>query len=231
MTEDALEIRSDPGVGIVKAGWACGAPPQPTGDPHDCGDCKKCVDGACVNDDRPIPGEACKACQGGKVANVPDGDKATDGVSCCYEGVTQQNHPIVDLNKCPKRTSKAGHVPRSNGCGGEGWGRDVPDNPMNFVHMFDEKYLGQYGAYYIGNFKPPCDFHDKCYDTCNEIKVVCDLDFWDRMIGVCVNSYSNEQIYIEECLGWADRYLWGVKNFGGTEYKNAQRNACGCCFE
>lgn len=48
VTEDGSAVVSNPGVGILKAGWHCGGNPAPTGTPHDCPVCKKCSGIRCV---------------------------------------------------------------------------------------------------------------------------------------------------------------------------------------
>lgn len=62
VTPDGLLLRSNPGTGITKAGWAGGVPPPPpTTDVCHSGDCTVCVD------NRPVPkcDEACQTCEGG----------------------------------------------------------------------------------------------------------------------------------------------------------------------
>lgn len=50
VSEDGLTVTSEPGFGIVKAGWHCGDDPNSSGTTHDCPDCKKCEDNVCVKD-------------------------------------------------------------------------------------------------------------------------------------------------------------------------------------
>jgi hypothetical protein len=50
VSSDGTVIRSDPGVGVLKAGWYCGGPPTPAGSVGVCGQCKKCNGSACVAD-------------------------------------------------------------------------------------------------------------------------------------------------------------------------------------
>lgn len=51
VSEDGSVIRSDPGVGVLKAGWHCGGNPNPTGSAGTCPTCKKCNGATCINDD------------------------------------------------------------------------------------------------------------------------------------------------------------------------------------
>lgn len=46
--EDGLVIVSNPGVGIVKAGWHCGGNPNVVGTTHDCPECERCSGSICV---------------------------------------------------------------------------------------------------------------------------------------------------------------------------------------
>ena len=47
VSEDGLVIRSDPGVGVLKAGWHCGGDPAANGTVADCPDCKICRNNVC----------------------------------------------------------------------------------------------------------------------------------------------------------------------------------------
>lgn len=49
---DASVIASDPGVGVIKAGWHCGGNPNPTGTAGTCPTCQRCQGSSCV----PAPG-------------------------------------------------------------------------------------------------------------------------------------------------------------------------------
>jgi hypothetical protein len=51
VSEDGATIVSNPGVGIVKAGWHCGGDPSSSGTPNNCSECYKCVGNNCVPDD------------------------------------------------------------------------------------------------------------------------------------------------------------------------------------
>ena len=68
VSDDGTMLVSDPGVGILKAGWHCGGDPQSsTGTPHNCSDCHRCVGTACI----PESGGSCD-----------DGDPCTVNDSC-----------------------------------------------------------------------------------------------------------------------------------------------------
>ena len=64
VSDDGSVIRSDPGVGVSKAGWYCGGPPTPAGSVGVCGQCKVCNGSACVKDSAQ-DGNACSLAGGG----------------------------------------------------------------------------------------------------------------------------------------------------------------------
>lgn len=63
VSDDGSMIASNPGVGVLKAGWHCGGDPAANGTVADCPDCKICQNNACVAD----PNKNGSACQGSKV--------------------------------------------------------------------------------------------------------------------------------------------------------------------
>ena len=48
VSEDGIVMRSDAGIGIVKAGWHCGGNPSGAGTPHACPQCQVCNGSTCV---------------------------------------------------------------------------------------------------------------------------------------------------------------------------------------
>jgi 3D (Asp-Asp-Asp) domain-containing protein len=50
VSDDGSVIKSDPGVGVLKAGWHCGGNPNTTGSAGTCPDCQKCQGSGCVAD-------------------------------------------------------------------------------------------------------------------------------------------------------------------------------------
>jgi hypothetical protein len=62
VSTDGSVIRTDPGVGVLKAGWHCGGNPNTKGTVADCPDCKICDGTNCVTD----PGKDCSCCGKGK---------------------------------------------------------------------------------------------------------------------------------------------------------------------
>jgi hypothetical protein len=83
VSEDGSVMVSDPGVGILKAGWHCGGDPNAVGGACTCPTCRKCEAGLCQPDasqnGKPAAGEKCKDCQNG----TPVARKSAD--QCCLE--------------------------------------------------------------------------------------------------------------------------------------------------
>ena len=50
VSEDGSVIKSDPGVGVLKAGWHCGGNPNTAGSAGTCPDCQKCQGTQCIAD-------------------------------------------------------------------------------------------------------------------------------------------------------------------------------------
>jgi len=63
VSDDGSVIRSDPGVGVLKAGWNCGGNPNATGSAGTCPECKKCNGTDCV----PDPAKNKTTCQTNKI--------------------------------------------------------------------------------------------------------------------------------------------------------------------
>ncbi len=55
VSDDGSVIASDPGVGVLKAGWHCGGDPNAAGQVADCGSCKICNGVACVPNPNAAP--------------------------------------------------------------------------------------------------------------------------------------------------------------------------------
>jgi hypothetical protein len=81
VSDDGSVIKSDPGVGVLKAGWHCGGDPNTTGSAGTCPTCQKCSGSSCVadasQDGAPIPDNKCKICKSG-VPTLIDDDSSTE---------------------------------------------------------------------------------------------------------------------------------------------------------
>ena len=114
VSEDGSVIASDPGVGVIKAGWHCGGNPNTVGSAGTCPTCKRCQGTDCVadnsqtppqtsgvdcrrqsctggavttvNDDSEQPPDVCEQCRTGSPVDRVDGGTPADTNSCCYQG-------------------------------------------------------------------------------------------------------------------------------------------------
>ncbi len=68
VSADGALVQSDPGVGVIKAGWHCGGNPNSSGTAATCKECFKCMNGSCTPDPdqfgNPCDGNECKVCDG-----------------------------------------------------------------------------------------------------------------------------------------------------------------------
>ncbi|HEX3125692.1 MAG TPA: carboxypeptidase regulatory-like domain-containing protein [Thermoanaerobaculia bacterium] len=88
VTADGALIVSNPGVGIVKAGWHCGGNPSSSGTTHRCEKCRKCEDNCC----KPDPAQNNSSCNDKNKCTV--NDKCDNG-TCRGEAVK------VTITKAP----------------------------------------------------------------------------------------------------------------------------------
>ena len=108
VSEDGQVIRSNPGVGVLKAGWHCGGNPQALGTAAACGDCNRCVptlahpEGECVVDaSNPPPFDSgdCvnKACDinGNVVVTSNDSEIPSGPAPVCNARVCFNGEPVV----------------------------------------------------------------------------------------------------------------------------------------
>ena len=77
VSSDGAVIRSDPGVGVLKAGWHCGGNPNPTGTAATCPECRKCdQNGNCVpntsKDGQQCDQHECKICRSGDCFGITE---------------------------------------------------------------------------------------------------------------------------------------------------------------
>ncbi len=91
VSQDGSTIASDPGVGVIKAGWHCGGNPNTTGSAGTCPTCQKCQGSNCVTDDTNKPPEKCADCKNG--TPVPPKTEA----ECCADNSVSGN-PVSDAS-------------------------------------------------------------------------------------------------------------------------------------
>ena len=128
VSEDGLVIRSDPGVGVLKAGWHCGGDPNSTGSAGTCPICSSCQGTLCVSDNSQVPTQNaagdCKReiCSSGAVITVnddsdapPPGAPGACTTSVCSGGAVVQvptsgTPPQNSPNDCKQEVCSQGAV-------------------------------------------------------------------------------------------------------------------------
>lgn len=132
---------------------------------------------------------------------------------CCTPSGVQPKNPIADLSRCPGRVSHPGYIPYVNGCGGQdSWtGSLIPD------------------SFGTADFRPCCDTHDRCYETCNSAKSACDGSLYNCQTSACFAAYSANQIMLGFCVQVAITYYNAVSGVGQPYYDDGQRSSCDCC--
>lgn len=92
------------------------------------------------------------------------------------------------------------------------------------------------GEYFIHGKSPasklPCNVHDVCYQTIGKSQSSCDNKMKTDMYSVCTKAYPEDKtpkalypLYYDErsrCFALADRYYFGIKNFGKGKYDMRQ---------
>lgn len=189
-----------------------------------CPDARRCGQICCPPDTTCTPrGCVLTSCGG---ARCQSGQRCCPGTQLmprarCYDPDTQcctpvkgvvPKRPITELEWCPDRKAKPNHTPGANGCGPVG-GVLTPFVPNRFFRA---------------DFKPGCDFHDMCYETCRKNKAFCDNRFHTLLAAECRSNYGLG-LRRQACLTQARRYYLAVSHGGANAYEAAQRKACDCC--
>jgi hypothetical protein len=224
VTSDGSTIVSDPGVGVMKAGWHCGGDPNASGAAAKCGDCKKCSGTDCVAD----------ASKNGTL----------DTSNCCFNGekVPKQVPDINTLlNKCPGR--EANDKPHFvDGCSSP-----LGDDPTLGALGHGSTSFGQNEGTLPpgqGSLNLPCNHHDLCYQRCKSEKAGCDSTFQSEMASVCNRAYPETtcpltgfgifacQTWYDEksrCLIYTGVYYEAVSRLGQGAWNDDQVKWCKCC--
>jgi hypothetical protein len=245
VSDDGSVIRSDPGVGVLKAGWHCGGDPNSTGSAGTCPDCKKCSGSSCVTD------------------TAQNGNTAPSGSGCCKDGsVIPKQAPDYDslIANCPNRTQND-RPHEVDGCS-----TGIPGFPSTNIQNPTFGFFnipGTSTAFGANQGTPlpsgtpvlplPCNLHDMCYQTCGSVQASCDTDMFNRMVAVCNVAYPTASCpysgaeavakcfignpltgttYFTEraqCSAWASIYKSGLDHFGNSVWKGRQVEYCKCC--
>lgn len=134
VSDDGSVIKSDPGVGVLKAGWHCGGNPNTTGSAGTCPTCQKCQGSGCVADDSQTPPEKCKACKNGQIVEKDLGDfkdKITVGAGADLPDVLKNGLQNA-INKIPGvnaqlESLKLGVTEKVKDCCDPSTGNSVPE--------------------------------------------------------------------------------------------------------
>lgn len=144
---------------------------------------------------------------------MPKGRCYDPKTQCCtpVAGVLAKK-PIRQATDCPDRVPKEGHKPKANGCGPEQGALKyvLPNRPV------------------IANFKPACDFHDICYETCGKPKAFCDRRFRELMDQACKKTLGSGRLF-RTCISASTVYYTAVSKGGAEAYNEAQKEACRSC--
>lgn len=111
ISEDGTLIVSDPGVGVVKAGWHCGGNPAPAGSANNCPECKKCDNNRCVTDANGVCSDdknSCTddKCQGGACVHLAK----QNGTAC------DDNEACTSNDRCTATGCKGDKAPNGTAC-------------------------------------------------------------------------------------------------------------------
>ncbi len=233
VSDDGSVLRSDPGVGVMKAGWHCGGNPNPTGAAATCPDCKKCEGTNCVAD--------------------PTRTGTLDANTCCFNGekIPKKGNPFDTLvAKCPGRV-KNDKTNLVDGCSVPSIlavitpGLSIQDPVGGFLGHSSTSF-GRPETLAPGQSQSnlPCNNHDICYQTCKSTQSACDTGMYTDMTGVCNAAYPEASCpfsglkwllcgeWYEErsdCALWSSIYKLGLDKFGTSAWKERQEQFCDCC--
>ncbi len=229
VSDDGSVLTSDPGTGIVKGGWHCGGNPSTAGTAAKCPDCARCDGRICKTDYEEL-GRCCF------------GQRYEDDTQCCRpnlppEGQTRittgrvvPKNPIQSLADCPFRSPRGapgvlGTTPnfrvKYDGC------TAVNNNPAGAPDTEFSTFLCRSTGLDV-NCNAGCDFHDRCYQTCNNSKAGCDSSFLSILLATCDASEASLPVRLN-CRAYAHEYHLGVAQFGQAAYDHDQEQVCKCC--
>jgi len=249
VSDDGSVIKSDPGVGVLKAGWHCGGDPNSTGSAGTCPDCQKCSGSSCVTD------------------TAQNGQTSSSGNGCCKDGSTiPKQAPDFDslIANCPNRTQND-RLHAVDGCSVPGIlalitpGLSVQDPTGGILGLGSTSFGQDQG----GDSAPipnagaalplPCNQHDICYQTCKSDEFACNTAMFNDMNAVCTKAYPTSscpysgleaiakcvvgdlltlRTYFDEradCFTFSTLYKFGLDKFGAKAWKERQVQYCKCC--
>jgi len=249
VSADGSTIASNPGVGVLKAGWHCGGNPNANGTVADCPDCQICQNNMCVTD----PSQ--------------NGQRAASGNSCCSNGQTVPLMPASWASlmaNCPSPVQNTMQY-AIDGCSVLGAQLGFPSlnlqNPTQFllggIQLYNQAstlFGSNLGNVPLGTPQSlPCNIHDECYQSCGNpqnaaaLQANCDNNFGSNMNGICAVAYPAQCPYSgikallcpgffnerTACYQAASLYYSSVSasghNLGQGPYQTDQVEHCQCC--
>ena len=241
VSADGSIVVSDPGVGVIKAGWHGGGTPAPPGSAGSCPDCQRCQGSACVPDNSKVPADVnddCKnfGCAGGVPTTTPNDIDAPPQL-CCFQGNIVNKFNITSLAECPHRVTNPGWSFEFDGCSVPVIPGVLANNPAGGLStLFSDNHLPNPTRAYA------CDQHDVCYQTCHGTNMVggqeqCDSILRDVALSTCTASLQNPLDVISgasvRCFEYALIYYSGLSSTGLWQGKQAfedrQKVVCQCC--
>ncbi|CAB0044110.1 unnamed protein product [Trichogramma brassicae] len=139
--------------------------------------------------------------------------------------------------QCPSGASPKAdwnHKPQSNGCGSLGFevctrriaalNRKILGLTIfsRLMLQIDQQYLP------LEEMTKCCNAHDICYDTCNQDKDKCDLEFKRCLYRYCDGYQQSAAAIVNACKAAAKLLHTGTTALGCKSYLDAQRQACYC---
>lgn len=241
VSDDGSIVVSDPGVGVIKAGWHGGGAPAPTGSAGSCGDCQRCQGSTCVPDNSNVPAdvpEDCKSpgCSGGVPTTTPN-DIDAPPLLCCFNGNPVNKFNITDLAECPRRVPYANWTMEFDGCSVPIVPGVLANNPAGGITTLfsDADRANPTRAY-------ACDQHDTCYQTCHGTNMVggqetCDAILRDVALSTCTASLQEPFDVLSgasvACFEYAIIYYSGLSSsglwLGRQAFEDRQKQVCQCC--
>jgi len=201
VSKDGSVIESNPGVGVVKAGWHCGSQPQGNGCTHNCPICQDC-DGNCncINADLDPRLKKCEKCSSGSKSPIPEhADKFTklSDTSECPDNTQHDKSKGYDIDGCS-------YVPDSL----DRWGNfQLVDYSLYVTNPIWGSVLGTV-SYEAGQIQYlPCNKHDVCYQTCGSVKSTCDAELNIGVGPTCDQGYPHPcSLSLELCEKYEIEY-------------------------
>jgi len=235
VSDDGSVIKSDPGVGVLKAGWHDQPTTPPPGDACQCGDCYQCAGDDCapVNEMASDPANANSCCHNGS----PSPKYATSGDNLIA---------LEDEARCNPVANPSATTHFIDGCS-----LGIPHFPSTNIQNPTLGLLGEHSTAfgsYQGNVAAsngfPCNNHDVCYQTCygnGSGKQACDSALGSEAAAVCATAYpalcpSIDPLFClayfaerGKCFSFASIYQVGVEQLGQGSYLDDQAMFCQCC--